>query len=398
MKTVDWIVVGGGLAGSALGYELTRVGFSVLLVEQHPTLQGATRYSYGGIAYWSGHTDLTRQLCLEGIEIHRQLSAELEHDTQFRELDLLLTIAPDEDPTAIAATYTSCLIPPALISAETACEMEPLLHKGAIAAALHVKHGHVDPERTVQAYQQAMVHLGGTIKIAPVVSILKTGDCIKGVVTPDETLTAAHVVICAGGLSRALLQANGIPVRCYFTHAEIVETPPLDLHLKTCVSPANLKRFPLEAEAGQATCDRLWEEPGHEIAPAVLDAGVFQFMDGRLRMGQISRVLTDPDALVDAVASETTIRDGVNYLLPVLKDVPGQWHHCLVAFSGDNLPLVGALPSLEGLYVFSGFSNPFAILPPLARRFARSFNGEGDRLLPLLAPNRFSLHSSDNNS
>ncbi len=61
LKTYDWIVVGGGITGAALSYELAKKSFCVVLLEQHSTLQGATRYSYGGLAYWSGTTALTRQ-------------------------------------------------------------------------------------------------------------------------------------------------------------------------------------------------------------------------------------------------------------------------------------------------------------------------------------------------
>lgn len=97
MQTFDWIVVGNGLVGAAASYELARQGLSVLLVDQHLEPDGATRYSYGGIPYWAGTCPLTRTLCEEGIAKHRQLSEELGADTQFRELDLLLTVAPDDD-------------------------------------------------------------------------------------------------------------------------------------------------------------------------------------------------------------------------------------------------------------------------------------------------------------
>ncbi|MHC5825252.1 MAG: FAD-dependent oxidoreductase, partial [Nostoc sp.] len=63
MKTYDWIVVGGGITGATLAYELAKTGFSVLLLEQYSRPQNATRYSYGGLAYWSATTKLTRQLC-----------------------------------------------------------------------------------------------------------------------------------------------------------------------------------------------------------------------------------------------------------------------------------------------------------------------------------------------
>ena len=44
MKTYDWIIIGGGITGAALAYELTKIGFSVLLLEQYEISQNATRY------------------------------------------------------------------------------------------------------------------------------------------------------------------------------------------------------------------------------------------------------------------------------------------------------------------------------------------------------------------
>ncbi|HEY9698969.1 MAG TPA: FAD-binding oxidoreductase [Trichocoleus sp.] len=390
MTTYDWIVVGGGLAGSALSYELAAAGFKVLLLEQSIAPQSATRYSYGGIAYWSGTTPLMRQLCQEGIEIHRNLSAELEGDTQFREIDLLLTIDPDRDPEAIAANYAHFAISPKLICPKTACEIEPLLDPEAIAAAFHVQHGHVSPEAVVQTYQQAFLRYGGEIQIESVIGLIQTDRSIQGVVTSTGSYASAHVAVCAGGMSRSLLKQAGLSIRLCYTQAELIETPPVELKLRSIVMPATLKRFELEAEAGQPEVDRLWDEPGYEVAPAILDEGAIQLLDGRIRMGQVSRTFTDPTAVGDSAQSEQEIRSAVGRVLPGLKNLPGQWHTCLVSFSGDRLPFVGAIPETKGVYLFAGFGNPFAILPPLARRFARHAAGQPDDLLPQVSPDRFS--------
>ena len=92
MQNYDWIVIGGGITGSALSYELVKKGWKTLLIEKDPILNNATQYSYGGLAYWSANSPLTCQLYQQGMEIHRHLSQELEEDTEFREIDLLLTI------------------------------------------------------------------------------------------------------------------------------------------------------------------------------------------------------------------------------------------------------------------------------------------------------------------
>lgn len=385
----DWIVVGAGLVGSAIAYELARAGFSVLLLDQSANPPNATRFSYGGIAFWSGDSDLTRQLCQESEAIHPQLSEELGYDTQFREMDMLLVIDRDRDPATVAATYQHYRLPPQLLDPATAARMEPLLNPEAISAALLARHGQVDPESLAQAYQHGLQQAGGHFEIASVQGFLQTGDTIEGVVTATGT-HSGKVMICAGGLSRGLLHQAGIPMRLYYTHAEVLETPPLDdLSLQTIVMPAELHRMPMEATATRDECEALWDEPGHEPASPSLDVGAIQFRDGHVRIGQISRVLTDPNATVNAAASEAQLRDRIGQILPRLKALPATWGSCLVAFSGDRLPLVGEVPGVSGLYLCSGFNGPFLLAPPLARRFAKSQKGEPDTILAQLSPARF---------
>ncbi|MBD2164625.1 FAD-binding oxidoreductase [Calothrix membranacea FACHB-236] len=377
MKTYDWIVVGAGITGATLSYELAKVGFSVLLLEQFQTPDNATRYSYGGLAYWSGTTPLTRQLCEEAIARYQILSQELDADIEFRELDLLLTIPADINPQITARSYNNVRIPPQLLSVTEACQLEPLLNQDAISGALTVKHGHIHAEKTTQAYIQAFLRLGGEIKIEQVLQILP-----NGVKTNTTNFSSANIVICAGGLSRQLLKSAGIPIKVYFTHAEVIKTPPVELRLNTLVMPANMQRFQLEATSTQV--DELWNQPDNEPLPPILDAGAIQFQDGSLRLGQISRVLTNPDGEVNSQESENWLRKSIGKVLPLLENLPGTWYKCLVAFSSNSLPIIGAVPECESIHIFSGFSNPLVLVPPLAQRFANFASSKQDDIIPQL--------------
>jgi len=392
MAVYDWIVIGNGIAGAALSYELAQQGLKVLLLERERLPNNATRYSYGGVAFWSGTTELMRTLCQEGIAKHRGLADELELETQFRELDLVMPIMPDQDQVAISASYAKFAIPPQLIDPAEACELEPMLNPAAIVGALTVRHGHLLPEVAVQAYNQAFMRLGGTIRYETVRGLIfNPGSSVKRVMGV-ETITARYasqsVIVSVGGWSRALLKSAGFSISQCFTQAELLETDPIEPMLRSLVMPAQIQRFNLEKKAAAAEVDALWDTPGYEVAPPILDAGAIQLQDGRIRMGQISRALTDLEAPVDAAQSEAELRAGVGTLLPALKDLPATWHRCPVAFCRDSLPLVGLVPGAEGIQIFSGFSNPLAIVPPLAQRFARSVTGLSDDIIPQLAPSR----------
>lgn len=393
MNTYDWIVVGNGLAGAAIGYELTRQGYTVLVLERSDSSDSATRCSYGGVPFWAGTTATTRQLAAEGIERHRQLSAELGQSTEFRELDLLMPIEAGADPQAIAQDYQKFAIPPQLIGVAEACKREPQLNPDAIAGALVVRHGHVRPTAMVEAYNHAMVQQGGELQIAPVTGLVRIGDRVTGVTTPTQAYASANVVVAAGAYSRHLMQAAGLPIKLYFTQAEVIRTPPVDFQLQTLLMSADLKRFDLEAQASDPDLKDCWDTSGsdreQDILPPILDAGVIQFKDSSLFIGQISRVRPTLNGTVNAAQSEAHMRMANEALIPALKGVSGTWHTCPVSFSRDELPLVGPLPNATGIHLFAGFSSPFALLPPTATRFARWVGGADDGLISQMRPDRF---------
>ena len=373
MKSYDWIVIGAGITGSALAYELSKQNFSVLLLEKDAIARNATFYSYGGLAYWSGTTALTRQLAEEGIELHRHLAEELAGDTEFRELDLLLTIATSDDPDKIAQNYNRFAIAPQLLDVQEACVLEPLLNPNAIAGALKLPHAHINPQKTTQAYQAALICNGGVIKYESVINLIRQGDQIQGVQTKQNIYHSAHTVVCTGGLTRSLLREMGITTKTYFTHALLIKTPPVDLELKTIVMPALQQRFALEATASDKITQAAWDNPESRVTQSILDPGVVQFRDRSLCLGQISAIATNPETDFNLELAESQIREQLATILPKISEVSGTCHHCLVAFSDDQIANVGAVESLSGLYLFTGFTSPLVFAPAIARRFARNY-------------------------
>ena len=384
MAIYDWIIVGAGITGACLAYELSQKGFKVMLLEKDPVPNNATFFSYGGLAYWSGTDDLTRILGKEGIDLHRNLAEELEAETEFRELDLVLTIDRQDDPESIAQTYDRFAITPELLSVQDACVLEPLLNPNAIAGVLKLPHGHINPQKTTDAYLLAFERNGGKVVYQQVLELIRQDDTITGVKTQDGYHYGTNTVICAGGLSRLLLHEANITVSHYFTHAQMIKTPPADLELATIIMPAVQQRFTLEAQAQELESDGGWNPPYDEVAKLILDPGAVQFVDGSLCLGQISAIAPNPIAKLNPFTAETQIRQQVGNILPLLEDIPGSCHSCLVAFNNDAIALVGNVANIPGLYLFSGFTSTLIFAPLLAKRFANSVLGKEDKIIEQL--------------
>jgi glycine/D-amino acid oxidase-like deaminating enzyme len=379
MTTYDWIVIGAGITGASLAYELTQQNFQVLLLEKDAIPDNATVYSYGGLAYWSGTDDLTRTLGREGIELHRHISEELDAQTEFREVDLVLTIDRQVDPEAIAQNYVAFDLTPELLNVQDACILEPLLNPNAISGVLKLPHAHIHPQKTTDAYLQAFQRNKGTIVYERAIDLLHRGEDIVGVITNSGRHYAANTIVCAGGLSRSLLRQANIDVKNYFTQAQLIMTPPVDLELATVVMPAVQQRFILEAET--TTANAAWNPPYNEPIQQILDPGAVQFRDGSVCMGQISTIAYDPRVKIDLTTAEAQIREQVGNILPLLEDLPGKCHTCLVAFNNRGIALVGRPTSATGLYLFSGFTSTLLYAPILARRFSLWLTGKEDRII-----------------
>ena len=381
----DWLILGAGLTGAALAYELQGRGQSVLLLDRHANVSGASRHSYGGVPDWAAVTPLQRQWFAAGRTRLEALSRELPLDFDYRRRTLLLAVDAEDDPTELMVQMAAFEQAPIWLEADAARAEEPLL-SGAIAGAFRIDHGQVEPAALVEAYRAGLVERGGQFQVANIERLLTDGRRVLGVRTQDgQDLQAGQTVVAAGADSKRLLHQLGVRLPLFHSQADLLETEPTPLTLRTLVMGARLRRFGLEARAAELN----WDRPDPDWPDPILDPGALQFRDGHLRLGQISALETIGHPLPSAAASEAAIRAAIARWLPALADLPARWVRCPVSFSTDQRPFCGRVPDWERLALFCGFSSPFVLVPSLAAGFADAACG-GTPLPPEISPARFS--------
>jgi glycine/D-amino acid oxidase-like deaminating enzyme len=207
--------------------------------------------------------------------------------------------------------------------------------------------------------------------------------------TGEASFTADRVAIAAGAWTRRLLRVGGTDVPMLHTHAEILETDPLPPMVRAIVVSASQARAELERAIAAPEQRARWDgESDDELLPAIVELGVTQFDDGRVRLGQVSRATTGfPSG--PAPASEAMIRTEVRRYFPMLAAAPARLHGCPVSISRDRLPIAGPLPEAPTTWVVGGLAGPLIYLPALARRVAAALLGEAAPELAPFSPARF---------
>lgn len=312
------VIVGGGLAGGLLALALRERGMAVTLVDD-PAGASATEISYGAVPGWPQ----------AGAAARRWRRLQARHGllgwrpARLGRLRGWLPLPLSQVDTAVLA---ECL-PQRLAAAGVEC------HGG-----------------WVERLQPGPAQAGG----APWRLWLRDGRCLE----------AGQVVLAAGARCRQLWP--DLPERLRSSWAAVLELPAL---------PA------LAADQAGSGPPALWlplsfSRPGLERRAAglrqpewLVDGGLVPRGSGAL-LGQHSLVrpgldLGEPPA---AAVVEQQLRQALAakpWTLP-LAQLPGRLRQAPVAFCSDGLPLVGAVPEVAGLWLFTGFTAAFTQVPLLA--------------------------------
>jgi len=232
-ERAEVVVIGGGINGSAIAYELAKRGKEVVVVERKWLAYGATGRCGAGIRQqWS--TKENALLAKKSVEIFEKLEEELGHEIGLRQGGYLIAIHDEEDMKQAKKNVEmqrSIGLPVRIIEEDEIKEIAPILDpKGmeAIAATFCPTDGHANPFKTTYAYAMAAQKMGAEFyKFTEVQDIKVEDGKVKKVITDKGEIETKWVVNAAGAWSSKISKMVGLEIPNKPVRKEAMVTEPV---------------------------------------------------------------------------------------------------------------------------------------------------------------------------
>jgi len=225
-------IIGAGVSGLAIAYELTQRGISDIVVLEKSYLgSGDSGRNGGGVrAQWTSAENIA--LAKGSIEAFRDFSRRLGYNIWFRQGGyLFLAFTAEEEATLErnAALQREHGVPTRMLSPQEIHELVPALGlSGIVAGAYHRGDGVLVPYPVLWGYLRAVQEAG--VEVLPfteVTGIDRESGRISGVRTTRGSLRATAVVDAAGPWSSEIAAMAGVKVPTQPFRHEILATEPL---------------------------------------------------------------------------------------------------------------------------------------------------------------------------
>lgn len=370
----DTIIVGGGVIGCGIAYELAKRGVNVLILERDLLGSGASYASAGMLAPLSDSTEpaALQQLGAQAFRMYPKFLEEIEEAGSMRvecmPSGIIRTAMAEEEFAALkdceeAADELGLELQ--WLTGDEARKTEPLIGPDVIAATFSGGEPQLSPSRLVETLRRAATSHGAEFREhTQVVGLIRQGNRITGVRLADEVIHAKTVILAMGSWSCFASQWLGLDVPVYPVRGQVVY--------------ANKLRRPLRHTVMHGMSYATPKGDGTTLLGTTLEQAGFD-----------TRV---------TVAGVASIFSGILGLLPAFGDTTiNHTRAGLRPWSKDNLPLLGAAPGVEGVVIAAGHYRSGILLAPVTAQMIADVitkDGRGVDLGPFSATRLESHHPS----
>lgn len=343
IKTADVVIIGGGISGCSIAYNLAKKGVkNIVVLEKKFLASGSTGRCGAGIRQQWG-TEMNCRLSMESIKFFETANEELEYDgnIEFKQGGYLLVSSTEKEDMQFKKNVElqkSLGITVDFLTPKEAVEIVPYLNTDMISSATFCPDdGHLNPFLTTDAYAKAAKRLGVQIyTFTEVLGIKTEKGKIKGVITNKGEISTNIVVNAAGGYSKQIADMVNIDIPVYAERHQILVTEPVESMQDPMVMSFSLNIYCQQSPHGSFIMGR-----GDDNEPRDLR-------------------ITSSWQFLDAMAKTVT------ELLPPIGElrVIRQWAG-LYTMTPDKHPIYGSVKGLEGFYLAIGFSGHGFMLGPM---------------------------------
>ncbi|KAM9863253.1 FAD-binding oxidoreductase [Leucobacter sp. BZR 635] len=336
----DVIIIGAGIIGAATAYFATLQGLSVTVVERGLPASGTTSRCEGNILVSDKELGPELELMRYSIDTWKGELAEFGHLWEFESKGGIIVASRETSLASLERVTTSqrsfgIVAEPLDIPALRA--LEPHVTDQALGAAFYPEDSQVQPILAASHLLRLARDRGAKLVVnAPVTALLRSGERVTGVRTPQGEFSAEHIVNAAGTWAPEIAALAGVNVPVNPRRGFVLVTEPLHPMVHHKVYAAEYIDNVGSGDAG------LQSSPVVEGTPA----GTILIGSSRERIGFDNTV--SPDALRQIAANAIE-------LFPFLEKTRILRHyHGFRPFCPDHLPVIGHDPRAPGLWHASG--------------------------------------------
>jgi glycine/D-amino acid oxidase-like deaminating enzyme len=336
MANLKVVIVGAGVVGASCARSLAREGADVVLLEQGeaPGVRGATAAGMGHITV-NAADEASIQLCILGRRIWREDAPPNSEEDGFVEIGTLWMAEDDAslaDLGLAASRLNEAGVAADLLEGSSLFEVEPALARDLRGGLRLPEDGAIYAPTAAASMVGEAVQMGATIRTSVKVLAVERGQ----VRLDDGTSISADAIVIASGLEALeLCEETGVSIPILPREGHLAITS-----RGTCV----LNHHVVEAAYQQGALGEVEDT----VACAILPRSTGQLCIGSSRRPRragevdselIERIMVRSERFVPGISG-----------LPVVRTWSGTR-----AATGDDRPLIGALPGIEGVWIAAGF-------------------------------------------
>jgi sarcosine oxidase subunit beta len=363
-RETDVFIVGAGIMGLSIAYQLARRGLTdVVVVDKSYLAGGASGRNGGGVRMqWS--SEMNVRLMRESIELCKGFAKELGVNVWLRQGGYLFLAKSDDERRRMeknVALQNDNGVPTRMLAADEARHIVPDLDvSGVVAACYNPQDGILFPWPFLWGYASEAARRG--VEVHPftdVTAIEPDGGGGFRVRTSKGEVRARRVLDCAGAWSPEVARLVGVELPTHPHRHEILSTEPLKPFLGPMVSVLESGLYFSQSMRGEiVTGVTVPDSPDERIAGRADPDKHFSRDDG-VKLG--SRLLF-----------LTTLAREITQVMPRLAGVRvlRQWAGPY-DISPDGHPIVGELPTVPGFHLCCGFmGHGFMMAPVVGKHYA----------------------------